>query len=198
MIRSKQFARKLLLSFGSILLTLLVLEIVFRISNLRGEYHRPYVDVLFAIKGKTVEQAPFGFYTNSAIVSHYDSDPRGYFEMGNTIAHESNSVGWRDREHSLEKPSSVFRILGLGDSYLWGQGVKRNDVCLAKLSRILQDTIPDKDVETINAGVSAFNTENQFDQLKNVGLAYNPDLVILHFVLNDVEQDVYRAVGDFE
>jgi hypothetical protein len=32
----------------------------------------------------------------------------------------------------------AFRILGLGDSYLVGQGVRRQDICLSKLEVLLQ------------------------------------------------------------
>ena len=36
---------------------------------------------------------------------------------------EINSLGFRDREHSLQKPEGVFRVLVLGDSVTEGFGV---------------------------------------------------------------------------
>ena len=187
----KKLGQKLLLLLGSTMLTLLVLELVFRIAGIRGDYHQPRVDRVFPIAGMKVEPTAFGFYSNSIIVSQYDSNPRMYFEPGNTIAHRHNSIGWRDVEHTLDKPVGVFRILGLGDSYLWGQGVKREDICLTKLADHLRESGPEA-IETINAGLTAFNTENQRDQLIAKGLAFDPDLVIVHYVLNDVEQDLFR------
>ena len=40
--------------------------------------------------------------------------------------------------------------------------------------------------------MSAFNTANERDLLKSRGLQYHPDLVIVHFVLNDVEPDIFK------
>jgi lysophospholipase L1-like esterase len=102
------------------------------------------------------------------------------------------SVAMRDREHTINKPEGVFRILGLGDSYLWGQGVKREEICLTKLEPLLQDAVPGKQIETINTGVSALNTSAELAVLRGAGLSYDPDLVIVHYALNDVELDVFR------
>lgn len=186
------FGNKLLLLGGSVLFTLLVLEVVFRVFGIRGEYRQPRVDQAVPISGMEVERKPYGFFSNSIWVSTYESDPRGYFDEGNTISHYHNSRGWRDKEHRLEKPSGVFRILGLGDSYLWGQGVKHDDICLSRLPELLDGQLPNHEIETINAGLSFFNTVDQRNQLQEQGLQYDPDLVIVHFVLNDVEHDLLR------
>lgn len=184
--------KTLLLAAASTLVSLLVLECVFRIAGVSGDYHRPRVDVAYPVPGETPAPTPYGLYSHSVIVSQYDSDPRGYFEPGNRVSHVQNSVGWRDHEHTLDKPDGVFRILGLGDSYLWGQGVKREDICLSKLEGLLENAVPGKRIETINAGLSALNTTAELALLRGAGLAYDPDLVIVHFVLNDVELDVFR------
>ncbi len=189
--RKFKFCHKTFLFFGAVVLTLALLEAGFRIARINGDYHQARVDRVVPIK-ELVRRAPFGFYTNTAVISRYDSNPRGYFGPGNTIIHRHNSVGWRDDEHALDKPDGTFRILGLGDSYLWGQGVKFEDICLTKLRFLLQKTMPDKTIETINAGISGFNTADELQQLKRSGLAYYPDLIILHFTLNDVEDDLYR------
>jgi hypothetical protein len=173
----------------SILLTLAVLEIVFRIAGIKGDYHRPYMDMAYTMGGEPVFSELYRCASNSVIVRYYDSDPRGYFEPDCTISHKHNSAGWRDIEHSIKKPANTFRILGLGDSYLWGQGVRQKDICLSQLPGLLKDSLPDKTIETINAGLGGINTADERNQLKLMGLRYEPDLVIVHFVLNDIEMD---------
>ena len=184
--RPKRRFRQLLLLCASAILTLIVLELIFRAGGIHGSYHQPRIDRSMPIAGKRAVRSTFGYFSNSIIVSQYDSDPRGYFDPGYVISHSHNSVGWRDSEHTLEKPTDVYRILGVGDSYLYGQGVRHEDVCLTKLTGLLKETLEPKTIETINTGASGSNTVRQFQMLSTIGLAYDPDLVIVHFVLNDI------------
>lgn len=172
---------------------LLALEGAFRLFGIRGEYHRPRVDEYYAPQGSSSRKLTAnGFQPYLMIRCVYDSNPRGYFNSKNAVIHRLNSMGWRDLEHRIEKTSGTYRILGLGDSYLFGFGVKRPDICINKLGKLLNDREGAKKVETINAGITAFNTANERDLLLKKGLQYEPDLVILHFVLNDVEEDLFR------
>jgi len=181
-----------MLVLGSLGLTLLTLEATFRVLGIGPDYHsKRSVEVRIAPGGPD-ERAPFAFIPLATVRSTYDSDPRGYFDPGNQIDHVHNTAGWRDVEHPLAKPDATFRILGLGDSYLWGQGVRYQDIVLTRLGRALDERVDGITVETINTGVSAFNTVDERDLLAARGLAYAPDLVILFYVLNDVETDTTR------
>lgn len=183
----RQVLRRIALMLTSTALTLVGLEILFRLCGLEGSYHSPRVDQVVADHPESIERVPFGFAPHVTVQSIYGSDPRDYFEPGNLIGHQFNSVGWRDVEHPVKKPENTFRILGLGDSYLYGQGVRFEDICFTKLSGELSSVVAPRRLELINAAVNASNTEFQRDLLQKRGLMYEPDLVIVHFVLNDVE-----------
>lgn len=187
--RRSEWVAKTLLSATSLIVTLLALEGGFRVLGIRPEYAGPRTDTLLRPPDGATEPVPWGFIPFTTARSVYPSDPRGYFGPGNSIDHVHNSVGWRDREHAVEKPPGTFRILGLGDSYLWGQGVRHEDVVLTRIGELLAGHMPDLDVETINTAMSGTNTVHQRDLLEGRGLDYDPDLVILFFVLNDVEED---------
>jgi hypothetical protein len=175
-----------LLSVAALIVAIVAAEVACRVVSIGPEYWSPRRDV--AEPRGSFERVPFGFVPHAVIRSVYPSNPRGYFDAGNSIDHEFNSVGWRDMEHALEKPANTYRVLGLGDSYLYGQGVRYSDICLTRLQQLLQATSPPGiTVETINTGISGFNTENERDSLAARGLQYEPDLVIVHFVLNDIE-----------
>lgn len=175
---------------GSLLIGMVLLEISFRVAGVKPEFHAPAVNFLVGSGPRPVQQEPFGFYARVNARTEYDSNPRGYFDSNNGVDHLHNSVGWRDVEHSLEKPPGTFRVLGLGDSYLWGQGVKLEDICLNRLGRELNQHLAPTRVETINSGMFALNTVQELESLRTKGLRYDPDLVILHFVPNDVEADI--------
>ena len=128
--------------------------------------------------------------------SIYASNPRGYFDEDNAVHHVLNRGGWHDIEHALEKPDGTFRIVGLGDSYLFGQGVRFKDNILTRLGGMMRESY-DMEIEAINFGKSGSNTHDQLVMLGSVASGYQPDLVIVFYVLNDVETDLDHPRMDF-
>lgn len=188
--RAKLLTKKLALSAAALATVLLVIEVAFRLLGVSGEFHQSRVDVVYRHPDAPREVLAHGFQPHSFIRSQYDSDPRGYFGPDKTIYHRFNSVGWRDGEHVTAKSPGTYRILGLGDSYLYGQGVRHEDLCLTRLQVLLSKTFRNVTIETINTGLSGANTAFQAELLRHRGLDYDPDLVIVHFVLNDVEKSL--------
>ena len=124
-----------LLAVLSLCITAVILEAAIRLWGPAQIYMLPRQDSV--ILHGSAERLPYAFIPHAVIRSVYPSNPRGYFDSGNGIDHAFNSAGWRDVEHTVAKPRSTYRILGLGDSYLYGQGVRRSDICLTKLQGLL-------------------------------------------------------------
>jgi lysophospholipase L1-like esterase len=105
-----------------------------------------------------------------------------------------NALGYRDREHSFEKPPGTFRILGLGDSFTYGAGAAADATFLARLERALNERPGGHPrVEVVNAGIPSFFPEAERLLLEHEGLRFAPDLVVVGFVPNDVI-DTYRGL----
>jgi lysophospholipase L1-like esterase len=102
-----------------------------------------------------------------------------------------NSAGWRDRERTLDKPSGFFRIVVLGDSYTWGHGVEDEEI----FTRLMEERLPG--VEVINLGLSASATDQQLLILRQYGLAYHPDLVLVMVSRNDFIGNVETMEGSY-
>jgi lysophospholipase L1-like esterase len=102
-----------------------------------------------------------------------------------------NSAGWRDRERTLDKPSGLFRIVVLGDSYTWGHGVGDEEI----FTRLLERLLPG--VEVLNLGLSASATDQQLLILRAHGLAYHPDLVLVMVSRNDFIGNVETMEGSY-
>ncbi|MDO8445511.1 MAG: GDSL-type esterase/lipase family protein [Deltaproteobacteria bacterium] len=98
-----------------------------------------------------------------------------------------NSRGFRDGEYPEEKSRNTLRIVGLGDSFTFGAGVKLQDTYLKQLEKMLTEKSSFKTVEILNMGVPGYNTYQELIFMKEVGLRYKPDIVIVGFVLNDVD-----------
>jgi lysophospholipase L1-like esterase len=97
---------------------------------------------------------------------------------------KSNSLGFRDREHRVEKPEGTYRILILGDSISMGLMVKDDeDIFPNVLERRLKTL--QGNAEVLNFGVSGYNTRQEVATLIKKGLVYDPDLVVVQYCLND-------------
>jgi len=85
-----------------------------------------------------------------------------------------------------EKPAGSRRLLCLGDSVTYGAGCERDQIYSEHLARVLSKEHREG-FEVLNISRPGWNTPNELDALKNSGLAYSPDLIVLGFVLNDAE-----------
>jgi lysophospholipase L1-like esterase len=104
-----------------------------------------------------------------------------------------NSHGERDREYAIPKPENTYRIVGLGDSITFGLMVDQDDIFLSVLEERLGDGY-----EVINAGVPAYNTQQEYYQLKDRLLEYEPDMVIYNFFNNDdAPSDMLMTYNDY-
>jgi hypothetical protein len=103
-----------------------------------------------------------------------------------------NSQGWRDREHSFEKPAGVYRIAVLGDSYAEAMQVPLEQAFWSLLPGQLGRCgfAPGREIEAINFGVSGYGTAQELVTLRERAWRYAPDLVLLAFFPgNDVRNN---------
>jgi lysophospholipase L1-like esterase len=132
-------------------------------------------------------------------VHHFPSDPRGHFDPGATLTYRINALGFRGPETTLEKPPGTFRVVGLGDSFTFGTGVRARDTFLAELERRLNADSGGRRFEVLNLGVFGYDTTEEVAMLEHRGLALDPDLVVLCFFLNDVgdgrENDAFNPAN---
>jgi GDSL-like lipase/acylhydrolase family protein len=108
------------------------------------------------------------------------------------IEYRTNSLGLRNTEIDTGSVKGAKRILALGDSFLWGDGLPESDLVTAKIQGSLSTDFGNVDV--INAGISAYNTSDELTQLIRLAPLYSPDIVIVFFFTNDVlQEDPSRA-----
>jgi lysophospholipase L1-like esterase len=88
-----------------------------------------------------------------------------------------NSQGLRDREHAYERAAGTFRVVVLGDSFMEAYQVEVEE----SLPYRLQDRLAHRGVEVINLGVGGYGTVQEHLYLRDEGLRYAPDLVVLAF-----------------
>lgn len=103
---------------------------------------------------------------------------------------EKNSVGLRERELSEFKPPGFYRVLFVGDSVTFGLGIPREETFVKRVEQSLDARARKEGLrfETINGGWPGFNTRQEFEIIRQKGLYYEPDLVLMVFFPNDIEE----------
>jgi len=97
-----------------------------------------------------------------------------------------NNLGYRDREHMVEKDKRTLRILLIGDSFTFGAGIKNPENRFGNLlENGLNSSSSNVQYEVINAGMRDTHTLHHIDALNRL-LVYDPDYVLLIYVFNDI------------
>lgn len=104
---------------------------------------------------------------------------RDYYWLGHL--HRFNSLGFRGESFSKKNPD-VFRIIALGDSLTYGQGVAENDTYPMVLQNMLHENYR---IEVLNFGVCGNQISDTCKLFERFGAGFQPDLVIYGFCLND-------------
>jgi lysophospholipase L1-like esterase len=95
-----------------------------------------------------------------------------------------NSHGFRGAEVPLAKPLGHRRILVLGDSIAFGKAMPARDTFAAQLELAL--VRDGQRAEVLNLAVSGYDTLQQVVRLEHLGVAFDPDEVVLAYCLNDL------------
>jgi lysophospholipase L1-like esterase len=104
-----------------------------------------------------------------------------------------NSAGIRDDHEITIKKEHAFRIVGIGDSVMFGQGVEFKNSYGEILEKKLGSLLGGKKIEFINLAVPGYNTTMEVETFIKKGTNYKPDLVIIGFVGNDLEMPYFIA-----
>ncbi len=86
------------------------------------------------------------------------------------------------------KANNEYRILAIGDSHIYGQGIPDSDLLTTKLEAKLNSRGDRCRYRVVNMGVRAYSLNQEYALLKKVGLLLDPDHVVLFFNINDFLQ----------
>jgi lysophospholipase L1-like esterase len=99
-----------------------------------------------------------------------------------------NGKGLIGPELNYLKPHRTSRLLYLGDSVTFGFGMKNYQQSFPYITETILETQVEQEIETINAGVGGYSPWQEYIYLSREGVNYEPDLIIVSFVLNDVTE----------
>jgi hypothetical protein len=104
-----------------------------------------------------------------------------------------NSLGLRGKETTIEKSEDVYRIALIGDSFAYGFSVALSDIFATRVERRLNENSHNKRYEVLNFGRAGYGTVQQTELYRTYVNQFEPDEVLLCYVLNDVTGIKYLA-----
>lgn len=161
--------REAILLCGALVVTGLVTELALRVTD--HPFSKAHIDYS-------------NWYRPSEYVGHElvpDFEGFGPLNVPVTINHD----GFRDANHLKEKSPGTLRVLGLGDSFMFGWGVSAGETFLKQLERQLAGRM-DRAIETINTGVPGWGLNQYYVYLKRAGGELAADVVIVAYFVDDL------------
>ncbi len=108
------------------------------------------------------------------------------------IAVVSNKYGLRERAYALPKPAGTKRVVLLGDSFVFGEGVAAQERLGVFLERFLLERwpAPRPEIECLHVGLDTWNTLAETTFVRRQLALLQPDAVVQVLVRNDLEDNV--------
>ena len=113
-------------------------------------------------------------------------DNTSYFALRGKAEHTPsvNSLGFREREIIKQKPVDTYRVVIVGDSLTYGQGITEDERFSSIIELKLNGT--NDNYEVLNFGRPGAETIDHIRFLDDI-LELNPDFILLQWYINDVE-----------
>ena len=113
---------------------------------------------------------------------------RNLTPFGNGKVVNTNSKGLRGaNDYAYDRTPGIRRILVLGDSFTFGTEVSDDETFSHDLETMLPNT------EVLNLGVQGYGQDQMLLYLRQEGVKYRPDIVVLGFIY----VDAYRNLWNF-
>lgn len=128
------------------------------------------------------------FYTYNEVLGYKPVPNTAGWYYGEVSSFISmNEHGFRDTNHSYDKPENTYRILILGDSFSEGKQVSLENTYWKHIERALKvcPSFKNTNIEMINLGVGGYGTLQQYLMLQQYGWLYDPDFIVLQIYINN-------------
>ena len=101
-----------------------------------------------------------------------------------------NSLGFRGEEFSNVKPPNTYRIFMVGSSPMFGYGASSDETTIPGfMQKFLSEKDFDFDIEVINSGIQAIDSNIELKLVKQNLITFSPDLIIIYDGWNDLREN---------
>ncbi len=187
----RTFAAKLVLLSISVGLSLLVGEVGLRAILIKKQEQNSLSRL--AKLEKSGARIPIRSHNALAAIIQVSDDANLFYELKHSFATnfgghtlEINADGLRDSvTYAEERSPQSVRIVGIGDSGMFGWNLDQDRNYLDVLEANLNARTNGVAYEVLNLAVPGYNTQLEVECLRDKGLKYKPDMVIVGWCEND-------------
>jgi lysophospholipase L1-like esterase len=191
-----------------IILLIILVEVIIVLFLSKQLFNRSLITDMPKLTGNEEKQTdlpqifPFSKESENPILhaelipNHYQLF-NGFTVKLNTTIIKINSEGFRDVEYTIEKPPNTVRIIALGDSFTFGWGLNLSNTYVKVLERKLNEMNATANFQVMNFGVPGYNTLEEIEFLKQKGLKYKPDIVLVGYTAGDLQNNTKIKTGEF-
>jgi hypothetical protein len=192
-------------------LAVVVIEVVSRVADgvLASKTSKPDFDYKTyepgMLDGLALGTLEFGSVKRAAEQAHPRNVPHPYLGYSLTPSYRTppgsaqqashNSLGFRGKETTWEKPPGVFRIVTTGGSSVYGQSESSDAAVWSQRLEDLFGEVGGRKVEVINVGCNGWSSFEMLINLELRALDFSPDLVIVYEAINDMRCALYTRGG---
>ncbi len=188
----RQFIGRLILAAFSAGLALLAAEIVLRLYLQRTQSMQ---SIRHLKKGGHPKGLTIMSTHPLAAITQPSDDPNLLFELipdfemnfGGQWLRTNHDGNRQDRNYPVERKPRSIRIIGIGDSGMFGWSVEQNENYCVVLESNLNARADGMLYEVLNLAVPGYNTQLEVECLRYKGLKYKPDVVVVGWCENDFQ-----------
>lgn len=112
------------------------------------------------------------------------------------VQYSINEDGFRDsRRHPIPKPDGTTRVLLVGDSFTFGQGVNYEEIWSVIVEKRLEES-GNNHIDLVKAGIQGMDTRSEFILMRRLLEKYQYDMVIVAFLINDLYTNTLHGIQD--
>ena len=165
------------------------LFVIFKRST-QTSVSRKWGPILLLVCSTLIAEGGMQLYLQSNQTTHFRPHPtlhwmcrpnlQSFVSSSDGIVLNTNLHGMREGPTSYIKDDNEYRIIVLGDSSNFGQGVSGEEMWSSQLESILSSTGAQK-ISVLNAACPGWTTHQGVEVMESYGWKYEPDLVIAGF-----------------
>lgn len=166
-------------------------------------FHKPFLPQQNVLSRSLLTFVPDAKLQYYYLLAHHSNDTVTAWWLPEKVTYHYNNDGLADPiDYPVKKDDGAFRIMTLGDSFVFGMWVNQRDNFSELLETWLNTRVTCPTIqkfEVINLGAPGFDVRYTVKRYEDIGAKYNPDLLVWFLRGENIfmNADIYHQQEEF-